>query len=770
MRVRSGRLPTASGTAAQAGSVAAFDQEKPAFPVKGDPCELIVGPFDAETLLETQVARLMHQTTANAAFIRLQNKIFYFNKTTGVSAEASETDLKALHLFDLQFRILPSQQPKTAKQWPFLPPQRFLTDRELLAIQLFWGLSHKKQPAPAPVSQWQTENGVDLIVVDQDPAKLDLDSLPYTNAAYLRYRGQLWYAKRQNPLEHLLSQMWLCKKLGWFQERVLLDKIKGRALERFDAGLNTAETSYQHLSDGQIATIGLLTGHTHRTYWQKFLHALGTFSVGFIALGCGISTAAAFIGLNIATGGLATVIAAALFLAGTAVNWWIFKRYVSTTLIDLFGRENFLVDETGKELSAPKKIAMGLAVACALSVGVTFAGLTYVSTFALPAAFAFLGAVSAALPPVAAVLAGVTLICMTAMMLKDIADLIKKKDIKGTVRNFLKNMVSTDPTLPQNKGKSPGRIVGERVTTVVLTAIFIPLACLGLYMTMNACAPGVKAILINKIPAAAETIAKVISLGFAFIGQIPFGIQTAFQTIGKAVPAFFQAIVDLFGKKQKLSAEEADREARRTVQHGETAPQKDSSAWKTIKLLSVAVNAFGNGLISMVGAVGAGWRWLSLFSGTANSAFAGVPAVLNYPDLPLVPGPSVSQDDIHLRRRTTAAVTLESLRQPESRSGGVADSKAAAASPRRESVQSPGSPHSPGPSFGEAQAVELQPLPTQRRSRPPELKHDPRTQPAAAQLFPRAPAQPCAVEAAKMARKAYDDMAVNYHRRPSIAT
>jgi hypothetical protein len=289
----------------------------------------------------------------------------------------------------------------------------------------------------------------------------------------------------------------------------------------------------------------------------------------------------------------------------------IFKRYVSPVLIDLFGREKFLIDENGKPLSIWKKLAMGIALTLSLSVGATFGALTYGSTFTLTTAFTFLAAAAPIFPYVAAVLAGVTLICMTALMIKDISDLIKKTDVIGECKNFLKNLVSLDPELPQNKGKSPGRILAERIATVAMTAVFLPLACLGLYMTMNACAPGVKAILLDKIPSlsatVADNVAKVVSLGLAFVGQIPFGIQTAFQTIAK-----------IFSPK-----------AKEFVPASQAAETTLAKTWKGIKLLSVAINAIGNGLISMMGAVGSLFRALALVSGTGNSAFAGVPAVLN---------------------------------------------------------------------------------------------------------------------------------------------
>ncbi|HSW70419.1 MAG TPA: hypothetical protein VLH77_00370, partial [Gammaproteobacteria bacterium] len=478
--------------------------------------------------------------------------------------------------------------------------------------------------------------------INKDPRDVALESLPFTNSAYLRYNNELWYVRKH--LNWFQKQL---EKIGLLKQRRLLKKVQGRALERFDQGMELYSKPYQHLSDRKIELAGLLTGHTHRTAWQQFLHYFANFCVGFMAIGCGISTAATFISLNLMTGGAATAIAAIFFLTGAAVNWWIFKRYVSPVLINLFGREKFFVNEKGETLSLTKKAAMIIALIFSLSVGITYAGLTYVSTIALPATFSFLGAISIALPPVAGLLAAVAFFCMTALMLKDIADLIKKVDVWGEIVKFCKNMVDTDPNLDQNKvngePKSRPRIIAERFLTTFFTAVFIPVACLGLYMTMNACVPGVKAILLNVIPSAAEMTASIVSLGFAFIGQIPFGIATAIETICKCVPGFFQNVSDFYhyaadkihGKKR----EPKKIDPATVIQKGETAPKPDSLLVAEIKEGCVVGNASGNGVISLAGATSTNstfWVIIAFISGFFNSFSAGKPAVSNRPKVPSV--------------------------------------------------------------------------------------------------------------------------------------
>lgn len=688
-------------------------------------CELILSHLDPRIQLP-----LIHQhMTGGFAYIRFENKLFYYNKMTRVlSAGVEETDARVLHLFDLRFGLRTLR--KADSSWPahlaFTKP-RPLSQNQLIRIRSQWGIGPAIRTPSETISPWRKNKGVDLIDLDfylrgEHPSTVDFDRLPFSNAAYLRYQGELWYVRRLKGFQKFLSRFGLVKErelvLTKTDDQSLIDKglprmdvdtplidvdhdnpevgdpetfdpailpteaaylrhkgklwyvrrrlnpfqkflsffglvkqrrviVNNLSMERFDEVFYDRKLQgrkfYQHLSDEDIELVSLLTGHTHRTAWQKFLHYFGNFCVGFIALGCGISTAATFIGLNIVTGGLATVIAALFFFAGAAVNWWIFKRYVSPVLIALFGQEKFFVDEKGKPLSIEKKIAMVIAVLLSLSVGITFAGLTYVSTLALPMTFAFLGAVSFALPPVAALLAAVTLICMTALMLKDIAALIKKENIRTEIKNYFVSLFCR--TLPRDAGKSTARVAIERTTSVLLTAVLVPLAIVGLFMTMNACLPGVKTILMSWIPSLSEGaalgIATFVSLVPAFIGQIPFGVQTVCQTIDKIVSGISNGLAKLYQKvtgAHKASSEEpAPRGS--TVEPGEAAAQPDSIGVKVIKVFSAITNGVGNGVIAMAGAVGAFWSWIALGSGTENSFCAGIPAVLSSKKLPEFKGP-----------------------------------------------------------------------------------------------------------------------------------
>lgn len=655
----------------------------------------------------------------HSAYIRFKDRLFYINKETDESNLVFLQEDAAL-LFDLEFNLRdPFKNKKLTTYNDFSSRPLPLSGKELNKIQLLTGHRHPQaRPVLPELSDWQKKNGCDLLISSTPPAELDLNDLPITNAAYIRYKNELWHVRK--------NRSWLEKI--FFKERTLLKDIQGEELERFDLVMKTTSSQHQHLTDKQLAKAAVVAKYAHKTLWQAFLAGFGYFCSAFIAVGSGVSTAGAFITLNLVTGGLASVGAALLFAAGTAVNWWIFKRYVSPVLIDLLGREKFLIDEDGQPLSIWKKIAMGVALALSVSVGATFGALTYGSTFTLSTAFTFLAVAAPVFPYVAAALAGVTLICMTALMIKDISDLIKKKDVIGECKKFLKNLVSTDPELPQNKGKSHGRILAERIATIVMTAAFLPLACFGLYMTMNACAPGVKQILIDKIPGisatAADAIAGVVSLGLAFIGQIPFGIQAAFQTIAK-----------IFSPKAHDFVPASQQES------------MAAKAWKGIKLLGVGINAVGNGLISMMGAFGSLLRGLALASGTGNSAFAGVPAVLGS-DPAKAKLPMRSMDDLFALNKNGPSKTLIAplplVTPPSSPASNQAGQR------------SPSVGRNPNALFASlSNALEMQELQLNQQAANNAAEHEEQKQER-----PRAQRQPVSYAA--------DDISMNYSRKLSI--
>ncbi len=593
-----------------------------------------------------------------ALFDIVKDSLSYNRKKTGQLFKVP-LDNKFKALFDIAFKVQDVLNDGKTKS-------ELLTKQQLNHILFLTG----------NLSAWQKKNGALLLTVYTPPEEeVDLNTLPITSAAYIRYNNELWYFKKHNWLEKRFHN-WLEKRFmakNWLVKRFMPEpelrklQVTREKLEIFDRVMKTTAAPYQSLSDSGLSKIEKLVGHSHKTFLQKTLANFGYFCSAFFALGCGVSTAGTFISLGLVTGGLAWACAGALFLAGTLVNWWIFKRYVPKVLIDLFGKEKIFVDVEGKPLSGLKKFAIGIALALSLSVGITFAALTYTNTFTLSVALPFLAVIAPAFPYIAVGLFAVTLVSMTALMFMDIRQLIQKKDVWGECKKFLKNMVSLDPELPQNKGKTRRRILAERIATVVLTALFLPLACFGLYMTMNACAPGVKAILLEKIPSTsikvAEIVANVISLGLAFAGQIPFGIQTALQTVKKIVQAASQWVANASPSRWATNASQWVTNLFSKNKHAEEQliVEKKSFIKRAAKLFNVTklivtklinitklpdvcANAIGNGLISMKGAAGPVWfRVIALLGGTGNSAFAGIPAVLgseeeDFAKTPKLPG------------------------------------------------------------------------------------------------------------------------------------
>ncbi|HSW70642.1 MAG TPA: hypothetical protein VLH77_01525, partial [Gammaproteobacteria bacterium] len=487
-----------------------------------------------------------------------------------------------------------------------------------------------------------------------------------------RCKGELWYIN---------------KDLNWFQKiftsecRLITKDLK--KIARLDVALKTVSSSHKHLSDKEIDLIGELTDHTHRTFWQQFLHYFGYICTAIMAIGCAVSTTGTFLTLNLATGGLATIGALVVFVSGAAANWLIFKRAVSPVLIDLFARENFLVDEDNKDLKLWKKIAIGMSVFLSLSVGVTFGALTYANTFQLPLGLPFLAVLGPAFPYIAVVLAGVTLVCMTALMLIDIAILLKKKDIFGECWTFIKNLFNFTPdaeNLPQNANKNKWRIILEHVLTILLIAAFLPLAGLGLYMTMAACTPDVKAILLEKIPhlsaVTAGLIAEVTTEGVAFVGQIAFGVKAAVESITKGVPALFQLLINSavsiyqVGRRMLCLPKPENTEQTANTNYldlsrgsSDPTPQIEAETIldqisKAAKQLIVACNAASNGLIALKAALALGNPILSVLafiSATANSEFAGTSAIFSSEK---TEGPGYSKDDLYYRRQHSSTLDI----------------------------------------------------------------------------------------------------------------
>jgi hypothetical protein len=341
---------------------------------------------------------------------------------------------------------------------------------------------------------------------------------------------------------------------------------------------------------------------------QKVLTRTGR-SLGFIfALVCGLTTAAAVFALHFLTGGLSSVViyclAGGAFVFGIGANMRMGYGAIPGFFIDLFGKgkllaglseiEETLVTKDGTTirhkdgqpikitrkitLSRGQKLAIGTSALLAASVGVMFGALAYVSVIALPATFAFLGAVSVALPPVGIALAAVTVVILGGLMFKAMADEIKKGNFINRGIKALKDIFDLSDDLPMNQNKSYVRRFFEHAAIASLTFISIPIVLVGLVLTMINCTHGFANTLMQipgAIPKAVDIASKVIGWGLATAGQIPFAIKSSIN----AIKSMFAAKTD--GKKTAA----------------------DQFIGKTLLITSLG-NAVGNSFIAANGASG----------------------------------------------------------------------------------------------------------------------------------------------------------------------
>ncbi len=491
----------------------------------------------------------------------------------------------------------------------------------------------RKESVEVVAPTWQELNGCELLWCGVfNPAEA-LTKLPITNAAYVRCPQGLYYVNKQTKecfcVHEEIAPLSTQETITINDEEIIApddDQIIliNKKILRFDYELKI--TKQRSLTEEELVLIENITGHMHRTKLQNYLYRFGRFCAYFVSIGSGFTNAAAFVSLNLITGGLATgILAALLFIAAIIGSWLVFKKYVPAVLIDLFGREKFFIDEKGEPLSTGKKIAMGIALVLSLSVGITFAALGHSSILALPTTFTFLAVLSPVLPFFAPLLTMLTFICISALMFKDIAKLIQMEDMVGECRKFLKELFSTDLHLPQNQGKSPERIRMQQLIIILMVVIFIPLALIALVLTMKTCMPGLKAILVEKLPhlslAVADTVAKVVCLGLAFVGQLPFTIQSIFY----AASSFFTP------KNPKGEGAAVIR-------------ARSAKFWEAVQVFQIFVNSIASGIMAMVGVPEGSpvMEGVALGGGTVTSVLASLAGAAVEVDCPKPP-PEQSQ-------------------------------------------------------------------------------------------------------------------------------
>ncbi|MEO8402675.1 MAG: hypothetical protein ABI597_12960 [Gammaproteobacteria bacterium] len=324
---------------------------------------------------------------------------------------------------------------------------------------------------------------------------------------------------------------------------------------------------------------------------RKVITAIGKGVAGIFSFSCGVTNANALIVSGLLTGGASYICAVILFIAVVLVNYKIFEKAVPKVLIGMFDKnpnpQSPSTSDDNFPLSPLRKAALFFGFILAISAGATLGALSYSSMFSFLVTISFFSAISIAFPPLSIILGIATFACVGSLMYDAIDGMVSTPNLIKSCIDFLYDLVNIDPALPRNENKSTFRIVAERAATLLITAIALPLAVIGLFMTMNACAPGLGKILMsipNAIPNVVDIVCKSICYGFALLAQTPFVIRTAFLTAA----SFF---------KNPSSQNTAIKE---------DAIDKPNPIGKCIKniIFQIArvLSSIGNGLVAMMGA------------------------------------------------------------------------------------------------------------------------------------------------------------------------
>jgi hypothetical protein len=268
--------------------------------------------------------------------------------------------------------------------------------------------------------------------------------------------------------------------------------------------------------------------------------------------------------------------------------------------------QKFRIEDGRNQPSGLKKIVEIIGYFLAFCVGTTFGVLSYTSTLAILASFSFLSIASAFFLPIAIALAIVTFACLFALMFNSFRKIIKTENIIIKCKEILYDLIDTDANLPRNQGKSYPRIVAERTVTILLTSIILILAYIGLFMTMINCAQQLSLTLLKIVPYAianaVHIVSKIISLGLALAGQVPFILRTSIVSVGS-----------IFNGKSDTS----------------DTPDKGMAFtyFRSVSLMMLRIiSAVGNGLVSMMGANGKITMVLAGIGATGNSFVAAAAA------------------------------------------------------------------------------------------------------------------------------------------------
>lgn len=184
---------------------------------------------------------------------------------------------------------------------------------------------------------------------------------------------------------------------------------------------------------------------------REFLKGLGKACAGIIAVSCGVTIYSSFISLGLLMPGfLAYPIAILLFCAVSYVNWLIYKDSVPEMLVEMFGEEILFkvlrVDCNKNPLTFQRKLLMGLGLCASFAVAIA-SGMLVPNGNGIFNGFIFLSALS---PSFLSLTAGVftrvftlvTVVCLTALMFKNISSLIINPDLWQSFKDFFKELLN----------------------------------------------------------------------------------------------------------------------------------------------------------------------------------------------------------------------------------------------------------------------------------------------------------------------------------------
>jgi hypothetical protein len=368
-----------------------------------------------------------------------------------------------------------------------------------------------------------------------------------------------------------------------------------------------------------------------KTPLQKVLFVASRLISVAVALTFGFTNAISVLGvfgvtgaaLFASVGGIAALtFAVAIFIAGAATNYLIFKKPVFGFLNNLLGKDKFFeglisyVDEKGekKRLSAGKIVALGFSFILAASVGGSVAALvmTYIASLG-----AMAGAAAFVFPPLSIALALIAGLSLTALMFGSFGALLQSKSWKAMFTTPFKNALRVfNSEAPENKLKSQGRIRIEKVITMAFVGLLAALAFLGQVANSLAQSGSLTGLFASfgLAGSIATGLGFAIGMGVAFVGQIPFIFESAGRAVTNIATRFRDALTPKFKTSRYTSPARSPKEALMVK------PPKENTAVVGVKVFGAFFNALGNGMLVVQPLKEIMWSFFSFVGSVASGA------------------------------------------------------------------------------------------------------------------------------------------------------